>query len=271
MEKNNKGGIIGIVITVIILLILVVFSNTNSEKFSIVENFANAIVMPIENGLTYLKNKINNNNSFFENVDKLKSENESLKQKNSELEQQMREFEIMKNENEQLKQELNLAEKYGEYTTVPGMIISRDISNYSKILVINIGSDNGIKEKMTVIADEGLVGYIVSTTAKTAKIQTIVDSASATSCLASSTRDTMICKGTIENKSILSASNIATDARIIQGDSVETSGLGGIYLKGIHVGKIKKVNEGTNKTDSYATIKAAVDFEKLETVLVITN
>ncbi len=271
MEKNNKGGIIGIVITVIILIILVVFSNTNSEKFSIVENFANAIVMPIENGLTYLKNKINNNNSFFENVDKLKSENEALKQKNSELEQQMREFEIMKNENEQLKQELNLAEKYGEYTTVPGMIISRDISNYSKTLVINIGSDNGIKEKMTVIADEGLVGYIVSTTAKTAKIQTIVDSASATSCLASSTRDTMICKGTIENKSILSASNIATDARIIQGDSVETSGLGGIYLKGIHVGKIKKVNEGTNKTDSYATIEAAVDFEKLETVLVITN
>ena len=271
MEKNNKGGIIGIVITVIILIILVVFSNTNSEKFSIVENFANAIVMPIENGLTYLKNKINNNNSFFENIDKLKSENESLKQKNSELEQQMREFEIMKNENEQLKQELNLAEKYGEYTTVPGMIISRDISNYSKTLVINIGSDNGIKEKMTVIADEGLVGYIVSTTAKTAKIQTIVDSASATSCLASSTRDTMICKGTIENKSILSASNIATDARIIQGDSVETSGLGGIYLKGIHVGKIKKVNEGTNKTDSYATIEAAVDFEKLETVLVITN
>lgn len=271
MEKNNKGGIIGIVITVIILIILVVFSNTNSEKFSIVENFANAIVMPIENGLTYLKNKINNNNSFFENVDKLKSENEALKQKNSELEQQMREFEIMKNENEQLKQELNLAEKYGEYTTVPGMIISRDISNYSKTLVINIGSDNGIKEKMTVIADEGLVGYIVSTTAKTAKIQTIVDSASATSCLASSTRDTMICKGTIENKSILSASNIATDARIIQGDSVETSGLGGIYLKGIHVGKIKKVNEGSNKTDSYATIEAAVDFEKLETVLVITN
>ena len=271
MEKNNKGGIIGIVITVIILIILVVFSNTNSEKFSIVENFANAIVMPIENGLTYLKNKLNNNNSFFENVDKLKSENESLKQKNSELEQQMREFEIMKNENEQLKQELNLSEKYGQYTTVPGMIISRDISNYSKTLVINIGSDNGIKEKMTVIADEGLVGYIVSTTAKTAKVQTIVDSASATSCLASSTRDTMICKGTIENKSILSASNIATDARIIQGDSVETSGLGGIYLKGIHVGKIKKVNEGTNKTDFYATIEAAVDFEKLETVLVITN
>ena len=271
MEKDRKGGIIGIVITVIILIILVVFSNTNFENISIIENIASTIVMPIENGLTYLKNKINNNDKFFENINDLKSENESLKQKNSELEQQLREYEIIKNENEQLKQELNLAEKYGQYTTVPGTVISRDISNYSKTLVINIGSDNGVQEKMTVIADEGLVGYVVSVTNKTAKIQTIIDSASNTSCVASTTRDTMICKGTIENKSTLSASNIETNARIIQGDSVETSGLGGIYIKGIHVGKIKKVNEGSNKTDSYATIETAVDFEKLETVLIITN
>ena len=271
MEKDRKGGIVGVIITIIILILLVVFTNTNSENISMIENIASNIVMPIENGLTYLKNKLNNNDKFFENIDELKSENASLKQKNSELEQKLREFEIIKNENDQLKDQLNLAERYGEFTTVPGTIISRDISNYSKTLVINIGSENGIKERMTVIADEGLVGYIVSTTEKTAKIQTIVDSASATSCLASSTRDTMICKGTIENKPVLSASNIATDARIIQGDSVETSGLGGIYVKGIHVGKIKKVNAGSNKTDSYATIETAVDFEKLETVLVITN
>ena len=271
MHKNHKSEIIGIIVTIIILTTLVIISNTDISKFSKIDSIANKLVMPIQNGLTYLKNKINNNNKFFENVNELKNENESLKQKNSDLEQQLREYEIMKNENEQLKQELNLSEKYGQYTTIPGTVISRDISNYSKTIVINIGSDNGIQEKMTVIADEGLVGYVVSTTNKTAKIQTIVDSASATSCIASSTRDTMICKGTIENKSTLSASNIDTDARIIQGDSVETSGLGGIYLKGIHVGKIKKVNEGSNKTDSYATIETAVNFEKLETVLVITN
>ena len=271
MEKNKKGGIIGVIITIIILIILVFITNINSENISIIENVANNIVMPVENALTYLKNKLNNNDKFFENIDELKNENSSLKQENSELEQKLREFEIIKNENEQLKQQLNLAEKYSEFTTVPGTVISRDISNYSKTLVINVGSDNGIEEKMTVIADEGLVGYVISTTNKTSKIQTIIDSASATSCLASSTRDTMICKGTIENKSQLSASNIATDARIIQGDSVETSGLGGIYVKGIHVGRIKKVNEGSNKTDSYAIIETAVDFEKLETVLVITN
>lgn len=271
MEKNRKSGIVGVIITIIILILLVIFTNTDSKEASIIENIASNIVTPIENGLTYLKNKVNNNDNFFENIDELKAENKTLKSTNSELEQKLREFEIIKNENEQLKQQLNLAEKYSDFTTVPGSIISRDISNYSKTLVINVGSKNGIKEKMTVIADEGLVGYVISTTDKTAKIQTIIDSASATSCLASSTRDTMVCKGTIESKPQLSASNIATDARIIQGDSVETSGLGGIYVKGIHVGKVKKVNAGSNKTDSYAVIETAVDFEKLETVLVITN
>ena len=157
MERNGKSGVIGVIITIIILVLLVVFTNRNTENISTIENFANVVIVPIQNGLTYLKNKINNNDKFFENVSELKTENEELKQKNSELEKSLREFEVMKTENEQLKQQLNLAEKYGEYTTVPGTIISRDISNYSKTLVINIGSDNGVKENMTVIADEGLV------------------------------------------------------------------------------------------------------------------
>ena len=117
MERDRKGGIVGIIITIIILIMLVIFSNVNSEKITSIENVASTIVMPIENGLTYLKNKINNNDKFFQNVNELKTENESLKQKNSELEQQLREYEIMKNENDQLRQQLNLAEKYGEYSS----------------------------------------------------------------------------------------------------------------------------------------------------------
>jgi len=72
MERDNKGGVVGVIITIIILILLVVFTNTNSEKISIIENIANNIVMPIENGLTHLKNKLNNNDKFFENIDELK-------------------------------------------------------------------------------------------------------------------------------------------------------------------------------------------------------
>ena len=58
---------------------------------------------------------------------------------------------------------------------------------------------------------------------------------------------------------------------MLEGDSVETSGIGGIYPKGIHIGTIKKVINTKNITNRYAIIETAVDFSKLETVLVITN
>ena len=57
----------------------------------------------------------------------------------------------------------------------------------------------------------------------------------------------------------------------MEGDTIETSGIGGIYPKGIHIGKIKEIISTKNITDRYANIETAVDFSKLETVLIITN
>lgn len=270
MYKNKKAEIAGIVITIIILILIVIFSNVDSET-SFLENVASKLVMPVQNGLTYLKNKVNGNSTFFTDINNLKQENEELSQKNSELEQSLRELESIKSENETLKEYLGLTEKYGEYSTVPAYIINKDINNYSKTIVINVGADDGIKENMTVIADQGLVGHVISVTSDTAKVRTIVDTSSSVSCLLSTTDESIVCKGTLEEESALKAMYIPDDDGVIQGDSVETSGLGGIYPKGIHVGSIKRVVNTQNATDRYAIVETAVDFDKLDTVLVITN
>ncbi len=271
MYKNKKRGIIGIVITIVILILLVVFTNSNVNQMSYIENICNIFVMPIQNGFTYLKNKLSGNDTFFADMDTLKQENESLKQKNSELEQSLRELEVIKSENETLKEYLNLKEKYQDYTTIPADVINRDISNYSSTIVINVGSDDGIKEDMTVIADSGLVGHVISVTSNTAKVQTIVDTATAVTSTISTTEDTIIVQGTLDDKTTLKATFIPTDAVVLEGDSVETSGIGGIYPKGIHIGTIKEVINTSNITDRYAIVETAVNFNKLNTVLVITN
>ena len=271
MYKNKKKGIAGVVITIIIIILLVAFTNSDANQVSYIQNICNAFVMPIQNGFTYLKNKMSGNDSFFADMDTLKSENEDLKKKNSELEQSLRELEIIKAENDTLKEYVNLKDKYTDYTTVPADVINRDISNYSSTIIINVGSDDGIKEEMTVIADSGLVGHVISVTNNTAKVQTIVDTASAVTSKISTTEDTIVVQGTLEDKSTLRANFIPTDAVVLQGDTVETSGIGGIYPKGIHIGTITEVVNTNNITDRYATIKTAVDFNKLNTVLVITN
>ena len=271
MYKNKKSGAIGIVVTVIILILLVVLSNINIDKLSVVENIFSTIVMPFQIGFRMLKNKISGINTFFTDLDNLKTENEELKQKNSELEQSLRELEIIKAENTTLKEQMNLKEKYGEYNTVSGYVINRDISNYTGMVVINVGSDDGVQPNMTVIADKGLVGNVVSVTSNTAKVQTIVDPASSVSCIINTSKDAFITKGSIDSGREIRATYIPTDAVLVQDTSVETSGLGGIYPKGIHVGTIKEVVNTQNPTDKYATIETAVDFSKLDTVLVILN
>ena len=271
MYRKKKTGIIGIIITIIILIFLVVITNTDIAKMSYVENIVSTLVMPIQNGLTYLKGKLTGNDSFFQDINNLKEENENLKKKNSELEQSLREYEIVKSENDTLKEYMNLKDKYKDYTTMPAYVINKDISNYSNTVVINVGEKDGIKENMTVIADEGLVGHVISVTDHTAKVQTIIDTATAVTSTISTTNDTIIVQGTLENSGELKATYIPTDATVLQGDNVETSGLGGIYPKGIHIGTIKEVYNTKNPTDRYATVETAVDFSKLATVLVITN
>ena len=270
MYRNKKSGIIGIGITIAILILIVIFSNGENNT-SIFENAATNLVMPIQNGLTYLKNKLSGNGTFFTDINYLKEENKELKQKNSELEQSLRELENIKTQNETLKEYLDLTEKYGEYKTIPGYVINKDISNYSKTIVINVGKKDGVNTNMTVIGDKGLVGHVVSVTNTTAKVETIIDTASSVSCSMSTTKDSIVCKGTLEEKSALKAMYIPTEANVIQGDSIETSGLGGIYPKGIHIGTVKKVINTQNLTDRYALVETAVDFDKLDTVLVITN
>lgn len=270
MYKNKKSGILGIVITVIILVLIVIFSN-GEQNSNFLQNAANNLVMPIQNGLTFIKNKLSGNNAFFSDLDYLKDENKKLKEKNNELEQSLRELENIKTENQTLKEYMNLAEKYKEYKTIPGYVINKDISNYSKTMVINLGKKDGVEVNMTVIGNEGLVGHVVSVTDSTAKVQTIIDTASSVSCSMSTTKDSIVCKGTLDEKSALKAMYIPTDANIIQGDSIETSGIGGIYPKGIHIGTVKKVTNTQNMTDRYALIETAVNFDKIDTVLVITN
>ena len=271
MNRSKKTSRIGITITIVVLIVIVIISNIKIEDMSNVENGFGVLVMPIQNGLTYLKNWMSGNDSFFTNVGTLEKDNEELREKNSELEKKLRELEVIKSENEVLREYVNLKDKYTNYQSIPGYVINKDISNYSNVVIINIGAKDGVRINMPVIAEEGLVGHIISVTDSTAKVQTIVDTASTISCNISNSNDSLIARGTLDKESNLKATYIPTDATILEGDKIETSGLGGIYPRGIYIGTVKKVISTQNITDRYAIIQTAVDFKKLDTVLVITQ
>lgn len=268
---KNKAGMIGIIITVIILIIVVIVSNISTGNLSAMENAVGKLFMPIQNGIIFLKNKISGNEQELSDIETLKNENQQLKDENSSLQEQLRELEILKSENNTLKEYVNLKDKYSSYTTVPAYVIQRSLSNYDKIIVINAGTDDGIDVNMPVISESGLVGHVISVTSDTAKVQTIIDTASNVSANISNVQDSVILKGTLNSTDILRATYIPADSTILQGDEVVTSGLGGIYPKGILIGNVKSVINTQNEADKYAEIEVSTDFSSLETVLVITE
>jgi len=271
MNRNKQTELLGGIITLIILILLIFLSNVESNQVSYLEGVASSIFTPIQRVITDLKNKINKNATYFSNMESILEENERLKEENSELETILRELERIKADNTTLQQYMNLTEKYAGYSTIPAYVINKDVSNYSSTLIINIGTNDGIKENMTVIADKGLVGHVISVTEKTSKVQVIIDAASTVSCNISTTGESVICKGTLENNQILRVSYIPPDVELIQGDNVSTSGIGGIYSKGIHIGTISEIITTSNITDRYAIVTPAVDFSKVDTVLVIKD
>ena len=271
MYKNKKNGLLGIVVIIGILIILVITTNGNVNKFSNIENVFNKMVTPFQNGLVYLKNKFANNDSFFANIDSLKLENEELKKENEELQKQLDEMQLIKSENEILRKYANLAEKYSEHTTVGAYIINKNTGNLSDVFVINVGTDQGVTANMAVISEDGLVGYIISATKTTSKVQPIIDAASSVSALTSSSRTNVIVSGQVASDKELKVSTLQAEDELIIGDVIETSGLGGIYPKGITIGIIKEIIETKNVTEKYAILETKVDFKNLEYVLVIKN
>lgn len=269
--KKKKTSIIGIIITVIVLIVLVIISNIGTNKAQTFQTIISNIFMPFQNGYVYIKNKIAGNEQELSNIDTLKTENSKLREENAKLKEQVRELEVLKSENNTLKEYVNLKNKYTNYTTVPANVIERSYSNYDKIIIINAGKKDGIEVNMPVISESGLVGHILSVTDNTSKVQTITDTASTVSATISTSSSSILLKGTLKDSRKVKATSIPVETGILQGDEVVTSGLGGIYPKGILIGTISEVINTKNELDRYANVNTATDFTKLETVLVITN
>ncbi len=269
--KNNKTSVIGIAITIIVLILVVIISNIGTSQMQSVQTVVSKFFMPFQNGFVYVKNRITGNEQQISDIEILKNENTNLREENTKLKEQVRELEILKSENNTLKEYVNLKNKYTDYSTVPANVIERSYSNYEKIIIINVGTNDGIKENMPVISEQGLVGKVLSVTDKTAKVQTIIDTASTVSATLSTSSESILLKGTISDNKKLRATSIPVETSILQGDEIVTSGFGGIFPKGILIGTISDVVNTKNELDRYANVTPSTDFSKLETVLVITN
>ncbi|QLQ07609.1 MAG: rod shape-determining protein MreC [Anaerolineae bacterium] len=149
-----------------------------------------------------------------------------------------------------------------------GRIVGRD-PTVLRYLQIDLGSDHGIAPGMPVVSDVGLVGRITDVNATSARVLLITDPNSSVNAIIQGSRLIGVINGVDAGYPHLNF--LPQDATISPGDIVLTSGLAGNFPKGLVIGQVVDAVRHDYEMFQYAEVRPTVDFNRLETVLVITN
>lgn len=268
-RQNNKV-IIGIIIAVGIIVSIYLLSIINIPYLS---TLSSKIVYGIDAAFGSISGVITEGTSYFGNTKKLNEKVAALEKELEETKIAMQEINVLEKENSDLKELLNIEEKYSHFEKVYANVITRSYDNWSETFVINKGSKDGIKEKQTVIAESGLIGYISYVEENTSIVTTILDPNSAVSVEISNINKLALVKGdfSLKSKGELKLTNIPIDTEVSVGETIYSSGIGELYKKGIPVGTITEIVSKKNDIDRYGIVDVFVDIDSISLVGVIIN
>lgn len=270
-KKRQKNKIfMGIIIAISIIISIYLLSIINIPFLS---KISSKIIYGVDATLGSISGVITQGTSYFGNTKKL---NEKIVELENDLEQakiDIQEINVLAKENDDLKRLLKIDEKYSHFEKVYANVITRSYDNWSETFVINKGTEDGIKPKQTVIAEEGLVGYISHVEQNTSVVTTILDPSSSVSVEISNINKLALVKGdfSLKSKGKLKLTNIPIDTELAEGETVYSSGIGELYKKGIPVGTITEIISKRNDIDRYGIVNVFVDIDSLSLVGVIVN
>ena len=199
----------------------------------------------------------------------LAAENEELKKQVAELQNYIIQLQQNLNEADILYALLGFARSSPDEQYVPAKVIGKDPSPFLKYILINQGSDQGIRSGMPVVTNKGLVGRIEAVTASAARVKLITDSTSMINAVVTDVDAECMVQGSITGD--VTIEMVSQDVKLEPGQIVQTSGLGGDFPADFIIGQVLNVNQINNEIFQSASILPAEDFNTLQAVLVVSN
>ncbi len=148
-------------------------------------------------------------------------------------------------------------------------VIGRDPSPFLHYIIINVGSNEGVRSGMPVVTNQGLIGRVDAVIADAARVQLVTDPSSAVNVRLQNADTDAILTGSVTGD--LGLEMISQDIEVQEGDVVLTSGLGGDYPPDLLVGQLLNLRKRDYELFQEASVQSTVDFSRLEIVLVIMN
>ena len=154
-----------------------------------------------------------------------------------------------------------------DQAVLAAQVIGRDPSGLFQSVIINRGERSGLSVNMPVVNEDGVVGRIVSVSDNYSKVLLLIDQNSAVDCINQRSRDNGIVKGLSSNACIMDYVLKTSDIEVE--DIIITSGIGGIFPKGLPIGRVTDIKDPSDEFFMEVKIEPFVDFNRIEEVLVI--
>ena len=204
------------------------------------------------------------------NNSSLKEENAALKEQVAEMESELRDYENLRQENERLKDLLGVVDSYGDYEKLTARVIGKSPGAWFDEFTINAGEKQGVQKDMIVYTSDGLLGKVVYTSATYSRVISLIHDKSGVSAMVERTRDNGVIKVAEngEDPSDLQLFYLSMNSDVKPGDRIITSGIGGVYPKGIPIAQVTEVSTDSS-SEKVVIARSNVDFEHVEEVVVI--
>lgn len=268
--KTTRRNQIILFVLIILTITLLTFQYRGGEK-SFLEPFkevALRISSSFQAASAKVFSPVSQGFRFLKDLGALRRENLKLRKEVANLEQKVISLKEQAKENKRLKKLVRFKDKTS-LETMPARVIGRAASGWQATIVVDKGFVEGVEEKMPAVSGEGLVGQVIAVFPHASEIELILDQKSGVGGEIQESGEDGLVEGELGKN--LKLNLINKDTSVKKGETVITSGLGGVYPRGILIGYVSKVSQKPYSLYKEIRVRPAVNFSRLEEVLIVTE
>lgn len=268
---RNNGGLL---LVAAVLLTLVLALGAQILGFDPVTSALEVLATPFRAASAAVSNWTQAQYDRAFRYEELAAENETLRRRVAELERDAIAGQDAQRENERMKDLLGLAEERPELQYRDAAVVRRASSNWTSDLTIDRGIGGGVENGDCVIDQHGyLIGVVTEAGVNSSRVTTILDPRLELGGRVARTDEDAILEGdfTLMQEGLLRLSFVSEEAKLVTGDQVTTSGLGGVYPRGLVAGSVRSIIVEEDGVSRYAQVEPAADIAGVQYVYVIVD
>lgn len=268
---RNNGGLL---LVAAVLLTLVLALGAQILGFDPVTSALEVLATPFRAASAAVSNWTQAQYDRAFRYEELAAENETLRRRVAELERDAIAGQDAQRENERMKDLLGLAEERPELQYRDAAVVRRASSNWTSDLTIDRGIGGGVENGDCVIDQHGyLIGVVTEAGVNSSRVTTILDPRLELGGRVARTDEDAILEGdfTLMQEGLLRLSFVSEEAKLVTGDQVTTSGLGGVYPRGLVAGSVRSIIVEEDGVSRYAQVEPAADIAGVKYVYVIVD